>query len=290
MPTSRDTVIGACLVITSAFVFSVSGVLTKAIVADVWTIACWRGLIGGVLIAAYVAVTERQPDKFRLGWRGWLLASVGAASSLVFILAFKMTYIANVAIIYATAPFMAAALAWIVMRESCDRRTLVGAGLSMVGVGIVVSGGLGRDTFAGDGVAVLMTFGNALYMVLIRRFTGISAVWAGGVSALQLFALSWFFTEPLSVAQRDIPLLIIFAVAFAVANVLWTEGTKRISAAESGLFGTAEIPFAVLLAWLVLADIPPIASFVGGGIIMAVVLVLAFADIRKHRGSSLKIR
>lgn len=106
-------VLGAALVLGSALVFSLAGVLTKMIAADAWTIACWRGLLGGALIAAYVAWLDRAKPlgaRFRLGWRGWLLASVGSLASLAFIFAFKLTYIANVAVIYATAPFMAAAL------------------------------------------------------------------------------------------------------------------------------------------------------------------------------------
>ena len=112
--------IGVVLVIASALVFSLAGVLTKMIEADAWTIACWRGLLGGALIVAYVAWSRRDKplrETFRLGWQGWLLASVGSIASLAFIFAFKLTYIANVAVIYATAPFLAAGLAWWLLKE-----------------------------------------------------------------------------------------------------------------------------------------------------------------------------
>lgn len=92
--------------IASALVFSLSGVLTKSIEADAWTIACWRGLLGGVLIATYVAWSGRRKpiyQVFRVGREGWVLASVGSLASLAFIYAFKLTYVANVAVIYATA-------------------------------------------------------------------------------------------------------------------------------------------------------------------------------------------
>ena len=54
---------------------------------------------------------------FRLGWRGWLLATVGSLSSIAFIASFKMTYVANVAVIYATVPFAAALLEWLLLRQ-----------------------------------------------------------------------------------------------------------------------------------------------------------------------------
>src|SRR3546814_10138700 len=95
-----------------------AGVLTKAIAADAWTIACWRGLIGGLLVVAYVGLlARRQPTgrAFHFGWRGWLRASVGSLDSVTCILAFKPTYVANVAVFYVNTPFLDAALAWAVL-------------------------------------------------------------------------------------------------------------------------------------------------------------------------------
>ena len=279
-------VLGAALVLGSALVFGLAGVLTKLIEAGAWTIVCWRGLLGGLLIAAYVAWLERDKpwaDRFRLDWRGWLLASVGSLASLAFIFAFKLTYVANVAVLYATAPFMAAALAWWLFRERPFGRTLLAALVSLIGVVIVVAGGLGGGALLGDGVALLMTFGNALYMVLIRAFRDSPVVLAGGVSALQLFAVSWLVVDPLAVSRQDALLLTIFGLSFALAVVLWTEGTKRISAAESGLLGTAEIPMAIFLAWLLLAELPPAVSLVGGAIVLAAVFGHAGVDLRRSR-------
>ncbi|MEX3011204.1 DMT family transporter [Hoeflea sp. TYP-13] len=276
--------LGVLLVIASALMFSLSGVLTKAIAADVWTIVCWRGLIGGAAIAAYVAWRQRgRPlgPAFRLGPRGWVLAIVGSLSSLAFIYSFKLTYVANVAVIYATAPFMAAGLGWWIMRESVHARTFIAGGFSLLGVAIVVAGGLGTFSVGGDMMAVVMTFGNALYMVLIRRFCDVPVVWAGGMSALQLFFVSWLVTDPLAVSAQDAALLAAFGLSFAVANVLWTEGTRLIPAAQSGLFGSAETPFAIILAWLLLAELPPVASFAGGSMVLAAVFGHAAIDARR---------
>lgn len=266
--------IGGLLVIGSALMFSLSGVLTKAITADVWTIVCWRGLIGSLAIAAYVACRRNGASlasAFRLGPEGWLLAAVGSLASLAFIYAFKLTYVANVAVIYATAPFIAAALGWWLLRETLSLQTLLAGLLSLAGVSLVVAGGLGSFSLAGDLMAVAMTCGSALYMVLIRRFRGVSVVWAGGASALLLFFASLPMTAPLDVSARDALLLTLFGLSFAAAVVLWTEGTRRIPAAESGLLGTAETPFAIILAAVLLAELPPTASLAGGAIVFLAV-------------------
>lgn len=270
----------------SALAFSVAGVLTKAIQANTWTIACWRGLVGGLLVIAYVTWKDRKlpvEARYRLGWRGWLLALVGGASSLAFIAAFKLTYIANVAVIYATAPFLAAALGWCMVREGMRWRTAAAGAVSLAGVCIVVGSGLGSDRLLGDAVALLMTLGCALYMVMIRTFRDCQVVLAGGVSAVLLFLAGLAVIDPLAVSGRDVPLLLGFGVSFAVALVLWTEGTRLIPASESGFLGTVETPFAILLAWIFLAELPPPIGLAGGAVVLAAVFVHAGADVAQSR-------
>lgn len=277
---------GISLVLGSTVAFSLSGVLTKAIESDIWTVACWRGVFGAALILAYVFWQNRAnptPTRLRLGWRGWLLASVGSLASLAFIAAFKMTYVANVAIIYATVPFAAAFLEWVLLRQKVRRPTMIAATISVAGVLVMVGAGIGSVNLLGDFVAVLMMLGNALYMVLIRVFSKTPVVLAGAASAFQLFVIGWFFTDPLAVSLQDGLLLALFGLSFAIAIILWTEGTKLITAAESGLLGSAEVPLAIFLAWVFLAEVPPLMSFLGGLLVLCAVLVHAVRDSQQAK-------
>lgn len=273
----------------SAVVFSFTGILTKMIESDAWTIVAWRGLIGALIITLYVK--WRTPGGISgviagLGWRGWILATVGSLSSLCFIAAFKHTYVANVAIIYATGPFIAAALEWLLLGDRARKETLLAAGVALAGVSLIVWSGIGSGNLLGDVLALLMTLGMALYMVLIRLFKDTPVVMAGAASGLQLFILGWFVTTPMAVSSRDALLLLLFGASFALAVVLWTEGTRRIPAAESSLLGAAETPLAILFAWLVLAELPPAASFLGGAIVLGAVFAHVVRDLmRSSRGS-----
>lgn len=278
--------LGVSLVIASTLAFSLAGILTKAITADALTIVCWRGLIGGLLVVAYVGWRGRAEPlrrRFHLGWRGWLLACIGSLASIAFIYAFKLTYVANVAVIYATTPFVAAALGWWLLRERFRPQTALAAAISLAGILAVFAGGLGGGGLAGNVMALLMTLGSALYMVLIRRFRDNPVVLAGGVSALQLFVLGWVVTDPFAVTRDDVLLLVVFGLTFAIALVLWTEGARLIPASESGFLGTAETPFAMILAWIFLAELPPLASFLGAGIVMAAVIGHSLGDLRRAR-------
>jgi drug/metabolite transporter (DMT)-like permease len=285
---SEARLTGAVLVMGSAAAAGLAGVLTKSIDAGPFTILCWRGLLGAFLIAAYVAWTDRgRPvaESFATDWRVLVLATVGSFASFAFIAAFKHTYVANVAIIYAGTPFLAAAFGWLLIREKMRAGTAIAATVSLAGIGIVVSGGFAGFALAGDLMALAMTAACALYMALIRAFRGTPVVWAGAVSAAQLFAVGWLFADPLDVSRHDAVLLVAFGFTFALTLVLWTEGTRRISAGEAGLVGTLETPFAMLLAWLLLAELPPTASFLGGAVVLAAVLGHACAGWSGNRRS-----
>jgi drug/metabolite transporter (DMT)-like permease len=289
---TRAHTLGVLLVLASAACFSLAGVLTKMVPSDSWTIVCWRGLFAAPLIVLYVLWRERRRPLgaiFRLGWRGWVLATLGSLCSAAFIAAFKATYVANVAVIYATVPFAAAVLGWLALRERVRVSTLLAAAGALLGVVVMVSGGIGAGRLAGDLLALLMTLGMAVYMVLIRVFRQAPVVLALAASSLQLFLAGWFLTDPLAASAADLAIIALFGVVFALAAILLTEGTRRIPAAEAGLLGTAETPLGPLLAWLILAELPPPASLIGGAIVLAVVLAHAARDlaaIRAHKENS----
>jgi drug/metabolite transporter (DMT)-like permease len=119
---------------------------------------------------------------------------------------------------------------------------------------------------------------------MIRAFRDCQVVLAGGVSAIMLFLMGLVVIDPLAVSRQDVPALVAFGVSFAVALVLWTEGTRLIPASESGLLGNAETPFAILLAWLFLSELPPPAGFVGGAVVLAAVFFHAGSDLAQDTG------
>jgi drug/metabolite transporter (DMT)-like permease len=85
-------------------------------------------------------------------------------------------------------------------------------------------------------------------------------------------------------------LLAAFGLSFAFAVILWTEGAKLIPAAEAGLLGSAEVPFAILFAWLIVAEQPQYASLLGGAIVLSAVFAHGYLDWRRARSAGLELR
>lgn len=278
--------LGVLLLLVSNVFFALSGVFTKSVSADLWTILGWRGFVGGVLVALYVAFKQRRAGRsidLRLDRWGWLIAFVSAGASVLFIGSFKLTSVASVVVIYATMPFMAAALALFAFGERLGARTLIAAGLSFVGVLISVRGSFGNGMLLGDLVAALMTFACAVYIVMIRAFQNTNSVWASGMAAFILVPVGLAFGDYGALSQHDALLMTLFGASFAAAVVLWTEGGRLIPSGEAGLLGTAELPMAIALAWLFIGEAPGLSSLFGGAVVLLAVSGHAWLDMRSRR-------
>lgn len=270
-----DHRLGVALILASTLPFALAGVFTRVIAADVWTVLGWRGLIGGAFVWLYARRTEGACP---MGWRGWLLALSGALASVAFLAAFRLTAVANVTLIYAMAPFAAALLDRLIRGQPVRAGVLRSAAVSALGVAIIVAGGIGGGGRAGDALALAMMGLFALYTVLIRAFPRAPAMRAAALSAVPLAGLGLALGTPFAVGPRDMALLALFGLAYAGAVVLFTEGARRIPAAEAGLYGGAETPFAVLFAGLLLGEWPAPATMAGGALVLAAVAWRGWRD------------
>ena len=53
--TGKQRVLGRFLVALSAVAYSMAGIFTKGVEADVWTVLLWRGLLAAGFMSAYLA-------------------------------------------------------------------------------------------------------------------------------------------------------------------------------------------------------------------------------------------
>ncbi len=267
--------VGTLLVALSAVLWSTAGIFTKGVAVSAWAVIFWRSVFSIGIILAYVRWKDGpgQIQQIRqMGWPGWAVAFIGAAATLCFISAFKHTSIANVATLFACTPFLAALIGWLGFRESTSKATIFAAITAFLGVLVMMSGSLGTPNVLGDGLGILMAIGMAALMVLIKRYPHEPMVLAACVSALMTGSISCFFTSPFDISGHDLWILAGFGVAFAAAHIMMTEGAKVTPAARTGLIGTLETPLAPIWAWVILSELPPLATWVGGGIVLAAVV------------------
>jgi len=279
--------LGLIFVTTSAIAWSTAGLFTRIIPLDAWTILAWRGIFGALALAVLILAMERGwawANVKRMGWPGWTFAIVSGVGMIMFVTSLRHTTVAHNAVIYATVPFIAAGLAWLVMRERPDASAVAASLVALVGVAIMV--GLGTEGgLLGDILALGMTICLAIMMVIARRYPGVPVMPAACLSAL-LSALACLpMSGALAVSGEELLLLAFFGVInSAVGLGLFTLGAKHLPAIETALIGSLDAPLAPLWVWLFFAETPSTATLAGGAIVFAAVTAHVLAGARKRRG------
>ena len=269
-----DYMVGVLLLVASAVTFSSAGLFTKGVVASAWAVIFWRGLFAAILTTAWVGQHRALRQEFlAMGKSGLAVGVIGAIGTAAFIPAFKLTSIANVALIYAVAPMIAAALAWLWMRERMGRRTLVGALAALGGVVVIVSGSVGQVYLRGDILALVMTLAMATVMVIYRKFPETPTAGPSVLQSLFLLGPSFVFGDPLGTVPHEIAILAAFGLLFAIASVTLAEGAKRVPAGQAALLSALEVPLAPVLAYWAFTEVPQTATFIGGAIVLVAVLM-----------------
>ncbi len=176
---------GVLLIVISAIAFSSAGFFTRLIHLDVWSMLFWRGLFAGLMILCVIVVQERRPHLAAIravGRPGLAAAICSTAATFLYINALRRTSVADVAVIFAAAPFLTAGLGWLWLRLTVDWTTLGRQSSSrLLGIGIMVGGAAIEGHLFGDLLAFGMTVCMAIMMLIIRRHEHTTHA-AGGVS------------------------------------------------------------------------------------------------------------
>jgi drug/metabolite transporter (DMT)-like permease len=277
--------LGVAAIAGAAVAWSTAGYFTRLIPVGLWTMLVWRNLFGGSFMFAYLAVTRRRgllQDLAALGSIGWLAGVVNGLSMVCYLASLRHTSVANVVVIYATAPFVAASLAWLLYRDPASRKTLLAGGVALVGVAITIGGSPHLRGLTGDALALLMTLGLASFTVILRRHretpmlpAAAASAWIGALAALP-------FVSTLSVTPTELRNLALFGVtSFGLGLVLYTLGAPHVHAARSALISALDTPLAPLWVWLAFGERPATATFAGGGLVMLAV----FGNVIGERSS-----
>ena len=278
----NDRAIGALLVAASAVLWSSAGLFVRAVDLDAWTTLGWRSVFGTIALAALAALA-RKPAFARPPPRITLLAAALSGVSMVgYIFALKATSVANVLSIYATSPFIASGLSFLVLKEVPTRRLMLAAALAFCGVLIVTGSATDPGDIAGDALSFLMTASFSLLLVLARRDTTLDLPLVNALGAAGCVVLC----GPAMAAHglpdaRTLGLLALFGLTTtAFAYTLYLTGVRFIPAGEAGIISQIDLVLGPLWVWLLFAERPAPAVLAGGGLILAGVLWSLWGDHR----------
>jgi drug/metabolite transporter (DMT)-like permease len=267
---------GQVYIVLAALAWSTAGVLQRELEVNTATQIAGRAVFAALALLVFVAAVERGHvvSAFTsMRAASLAVAALTALASGCFIVALNHTTVANVLFMQAASPIAAALIAWVALRESISRRTVVAMAVALIGVGLMV-GGPGGAQGLGLVLSVVMMFAFALGVVITRHRRDISMAPAICLSQIFLIVAAAPFAEPGTIGSRDLLFMVILGVGqMGLGLAFLTLGARLIPAAEVALITLLEIVLAPLWVWLTISETPATATLVGGVVLIAAVIL-----------------
>jgi len=281
--------LGIALVVAAAIAWSTAPLFTRLLPYDSWTILFWRGLFASGMIVVLMVVLQGRAglrDLTRIDKNGWLVASLSTLAMIAFIPSLQLTDVSNVAIIIATGPFLAAALAWIWLREIPHLRTMLASIAALCGVMIIVGGARAGSDVIGIALACFMALAIAAMTVMVRRHRNTSMVSAAAMSNVLGSVISIPFASGITgITGFDLLILAMFGCfQVALGLTLFFLGSRLLPSGQAALISTLETPLMPFWIWVAFAEVPTLRVLAGGALVMGAVIADIVGDIR-HSGS-----
>lgn len=257
--------------------------------AVVWQILLYRSISMSLFL--YMLIRVRSGESPFVQVRRIGSPAVIAGLSLVAaysggIYSIQNTSVANAMLLFATAPFMAAVLGWIVLRERVRIATWIALVVAIGGIAIMVGDKSGSVALKGSLAALGSAFGFAVFTVALRwGRTGemLPAVFLSGLFAIGI-TLGICFGLGLSVVLS--PNDGVIAMGMGVFQVgagliLYTLGSRSLPAAELALLSLAEVLLGPFWVWLFLGETVSVNTLIGGVILLAAIAGNAVSGKRR---------
>ncbi|WP_172332013.1 DMT family transporter [Mangrovicoccus sp. HB161399] len=244
-----------------------------------------RALFGVLALAPLLAA---RPGLLRTQarWSHVLRAGLKLMSLVLLFAALQRAPLATVTAIGFASPLFVALGAWALLSEAPD--SLRGAGLVLGFAGIVVI--LGPALGEAQGLALMLALGSAVLTASIQLMLKVMGRADG---ALTLVAWNLIVSVPLALLPAAAVWVwptpeqwALLAAQGAIGTACQLGVTRALQLADASLVAPVDflrLPFVALAAWVVFAEMPPLATFIGGAMVFAAVMVLSLAA-RPRRG------
>ena len=257
--------------------------------AVVWQILLYRSIAMSLFL--YVVIRLRSGEGpfvqiHRVGFPSVIagLSLVAAYSGGIY--SIQNTSVANAMLLFATAPFMAAVLGWIILRERVRAATWGAIAIAIGGIAIMVADKSGSVVLKGSLAALGSAFGFAVFTVALRwGRTGemLPSVFLSGLFAIIVtFGICQFsgLSVVLSVQDGAISMgMGVFQVGAGL--ILYTLGSRSLPAAELALLSLAEVLLGPLWVWLFLGETASLNTLIGGLVLLAAIAGNALSGKRR---------
>ncbi len=275
------------LLISSAgiIILSFDTALIRLASSPSWKTAFWRGTLIAVITSLLLFFREKTTVADKIRKEGMPLVFSGimwGLSGVLFVISVKLTVAANVLVMLSLSPLFAGILGYFLLGERLKKITYFTMTVSAAGVYIIFAGDIEGGNIAGNILGFLVPVflgGNLVWMRKHKEISRSAAVVIGGlVTAI----IAFYFAFPFNVSFVSfIYLALLGLVAIPMGQLLISTGTRFIPAAEVALIVMLESVIGPFWVWVLIGEIPPVRTFLGGMLILSGVFLNSVFSFNK---------
>lgn len=281
---------GMLLVFFAGVLWSTVGLGIRLIEeAQVWQILIYRSTALSLLLYCVIrSRTGRSPFAMarRAGWTGLVGALALVAAYTGGIYAIQVTSVANAMLLFASAPFMTALLGLLILREPVRWQTCIAIVVAMAGITVMVWDKSGAAVWSGNLAALGSALGFAVFTITLRASRAgetMPIVFLSGLIGIPIMAMICLAADlPLLISPRDTGISLAMGMFQVGAGlVLYTLGSRSVSAVDLTLLSLAEVVLAPVWVWIVIGEVPTSFTLLGGSILLLAIIGNALTGIRR---------
>ncbi|MFL3002393.1 MAG: DMT family transporter [Candidatus Poriferisodalaceae bacterium] len=267
---------GSAVVFLTGTLFSFSPLLFRWTSGEgsEWLFLLWRSI--GILIAALIGLSLSSGAPLMtavttgLG-KNLLAGALMAGMSTSFIISIARIDAATTLLLQSLAPFSAAFLGWLVLREKVDGHTWAAMTTAVVGV-VIMGSTWDSSSVVGISAACCIPLMLGIYTVLLRdsqRRDPRAQVFFTGVIGLVIGLVASAATGGFALPIQDIFLALISGgILLGVGLPIFNAAGRHVPAARTSLLLLSEIVLAPIWVWLVVNEVPAGKTVAGGAVIL----------------------
>ncbi len=275
------------LMVVSSVSISFGGLILRSMEdADVWQINFFRSvalvfLVTMIMLFRYRGQTVAKVRQ--IGRPGLIAGALLAGAGVSFLQAITNTTVANTLFTLSAIPFISAFLAWLVLRESLQRSTLVTMLAAAVGIAVMMAEGIGSGSLYGNAMALLTALLFSSYAIIVRQNRSIDMLPALMVSGVLIVVLAGVLRwDDLGISVHDILLCVLLGAGLSgIANALFIAASRHLVAAELTLFMLLEFALGPIWVWIFINEVPTEWTIVGGAIVILAVFLRSLFQLQQ---------
>ena len=287
MKNLKDKDKGILLAVLGVLFITPDSLSVRLVEIHSWQLVFYRGLIPFICLLIFLVFFYKK-DFFSkclvIGYAGILNAILMASANITFITSLENTNVANTLIMISLAPFMAAILGSIFLKEHPNKRTWITMFLCFSFVVFIFYDSYETDKIKGDFFGLLTALIIGASAVVIRSAKNINFLPSLLLAKFFTMFFVLYFVDSFALSSYDLFLVVIMGVFFIFLPVsLLTLAPRYIPAHEVELFFVLETALGPLWVWFFINEQPSLKTLIGGFVIISIIFIYTFLELREKK-------